>query len=259
MLPAARKGVVAGEAVGLRGEAEQDFQRFGRLHGADYADQRGEHAGEGAAAVATFGFAEQAGVAGAAGQIVAEYGYLSGKAHGGAGYQGDAFGTGGGVDGTAGGEVVAAVEHGAASGQQRPQLRFVEPPVGFDAHVGVVSAQPVGQRGGFQAAYVGFGVGGLALQVAPFHSVVVGNNQAADTGGGQIGQCGGAQSAAADNEYGGIEQALLAFDIDLVEQDVAAVAEQLAVVHGVRIRVWGSLKAGGGVSGCLASFCVGSL
>ena len=34
----------------------------------------------------------------------------------------------------------------------------------------------------------------------------------------------------------GIEQALLAFDADLVEQDVARVAQQLRVVHPLRIR-----------------------
>ena len=85
---------------------------------------------------------------------------------------------------------------------------------------------------GFQAADVAFAIADLALQIAPFHGVVIGNQQTADAGGGQIGQGGGTQTAAADYQRGGIKQALLAADVDFVEQDVAAVAQKFLVVHG---------------------------
>ena len=54
---------------------------------------------------------------------------------------------------------------------------------------------------------------------------------AADAGRGEIERCGGSQAPGADDERGRIDQPLLGLDADLVEQDVAAVAQELGVVH----------------------------
>ena len=77
---------------------------------------------------------------------------------------------------------------------------------------------------GFQAADVLLAVADLALQVGFIHAVVVGDNQRADACGGKIGQGSRAQAAAADYQRGGVEQFLLSFYADFVEQDVAAVS-----------------------------------
>ena len=89
---------------------------------------------------------------------------------------------------------------------------------------------------GFQAADVLLAVADLALQVGGFNGVVVGDNPRADACGGTVGQGGRAQAAAADRQRGGVEQFLLSFDADFVEQNVAAVAQELGVVQG-----WGKL------------------
>ena len=87
---------------------------------------------------------------------------------------------------------------------------------------------------GFQAADVLLAVADLALQVGGFNGVVVGDNQRADACGGKVGQGSRAQTAAADYQRGGVEQFLLSFNADFVEQDVAAVSQKLVVVHGWR-------------------------
>ena len=65
----------------------------------------------------------------------------------------------------------------------------------------------------------------LALQVAEVHGVVVAQGELADTARRQIQRRGRTQSAHADDEHAAIQQALLPFDADLLQQDVAAVAE----------------------------------
>ena len=77
---------------------------------------------------------------------------------------------------------------------------------------------------GFQAADVLLAVANLALQIGFVHAVVVGNDERADACGGKIGQGSRAQTAAADRQRGGVEQFLLPFYADFVEQDVAAVS-----------------------------------
>lgn len=77
---------------------------------------------------------------------------------------------------------------------------------------------------GFQAADVLLAVANLALQIGFIHAVVVGDDERADACGGKIGQGSRAQTAAADHQRGGVEQFLLSFDADFVEQDVAAVS-----------------------------------
>ena len=84
----------------------------------------------------------------------------------------------------------------------------------------------------FQAADVLLAVADLALQISFVYGVVVGDNQRADACGGKVRQGSRAQAAAADHQRGGVEQLLLPFNADFVEQNMAAVAQELSVVHG---------------------------
>jgi len=61
--------------------------------------------------------------------------------------------------------------------------------------------------------------------------VGVGDGQFADSAGGEVERRRAAQPARADNECMGSAQPLLPFDPNFVEQDVAAVAEELLVVQ----------------------------
>ena len=61
---------------------------------------------------------------------------------------------------------------------------------------------------------------------------MVDHRDAAHTGRAQVERHRRAQAAGADDEGMRVQQALLAFDADLVEHQVAGVAQQLLVVHG---------------------------
>lgn len=91
----------------------------------------------------------------------------------------------------------------------------------------------------FQAACQGFGFRladialvkcDLALQVVQLDRVGIGYGQRAAARGGEIGQGGGAQSAAADDQNMRGGKLLLPFDADFVQEDVAAVPQQECVV-----------------------------
>ena len=71
----------------------------------------------------------------------------------------------------------------------------------------------------------------LPLQVGEVDRVAVGEQDPADAGRGEIERRRRAEAAGADHQRVRAEQALLPLDADLVEQDVAAVAQQLVVVH----------------------------
>lgn len=91
----------------------------------------------------------------------------------------------------------------------------------------------------FQAVCQGFGFGladialvkcDLALQVVQFDRVGIGYGQRADAGSGKVGQGGGTQSAAADDQNMRGGKFLLPFDADFVQEDVAAVPQQECIV-----------------------------
>ena len=63
-------------------------------------------------------------------------------------------------------------------------------------------------------------------------AVMVDQGDAADAGAAQVQGHRRAQAACANDQHMGGEQLFLAFDADLVEQDVARIAKQLFVVHG---------------------------
>ena len=85
-----------------------------------------------------------------------------------------------------------------------------------------------------KAIYVAHHVGrmhDLALQVGKVDGVVIGNRERADACGCEVHRRGRAQAAGTDDQRTRIKQGLLAVDVDLGQQDVAAVAQQLLVVH----------------------------
>jgi hypothetical protein len=71
----------------------------------------------------------------------------------------------------------------------------------------------------------------LALQVGQVDRIAIGQHQRADAGGGEVVAGGRTEAAGADHQGARIDDVFLAFDADLRQQDVAAVAQQLFVVH----------------------------
>ena len=72
----------------------------------------------------------------------------------------------------------------------------------------------------------------LPLQVGQINVVAVCQGEVSNAGRSKI-ECGRrAKSASADDQCVRIKQALLAFDTDIIQEDVATVAQQLLVVHG---------------------------
>ena len=122
------------------------------------------------------------------------------------------------VDGLAGGEVVAAVEHDVGLCGLFGQFVFIEKAgQGADGAAAVDAFQSVCEGLGFVAADVGFAKGGLPLQVGVVDGVAVGDVQTAYACGGEIGQGGRAEAVAADNEDGGGQEFFLSFDADFVK------------------------------------------
>src|SRR6185437_7969704 len=74
----------------------------------------------------------------------------------------------------------------------------------------------------------------LALQVGGVDDVVVDDAEPADAGRGEVEARGAAEAAGADQEDARLEELQLAFDADLRDQEVAAVARALLGVE----RLW---------------------
>ena len=72
----------------------------------------------------------------------------------------------------------------------------------------------------------------LALEVGLVHHIVIHERERAEAASGEIEGGGGAEAAQADDGGAGAQQRFLAGDIDLRQHDLAAVAQQLFVVHG---------------------------
>ena len=87
---------------------------------------------------------------------------------------------------------------------------------------------------------VGRRVENLALQVGEIHAIVVAQRERADAGGGEELRDWRTEPADPDDQRVRLREARLRVRPELVEQDVAAVAEELGVVHqasGIRHRV----------------------
>ena len=78
-------------------------------------------------------------------------------------------------------------------------------------------------------------MGDLALQVGEVDLVVVDQGDPADAGRAEVERHRRAEAAGADHQRVGGSEALLAFDADVVEQDVARIAQQLVVGHGAAV------------------------
>lgn len=74
----------------------------------------------------------------------------------------------------------------------------------------------------------------LALQVGEVDLVRIGDRQLADAAGGEVERRRASQAARADDQRVRRAQPLLALDPNLIEKDVAAVAEELLVVQVVK-------------------------
>src|SRR5258708_5757484 len=141
---------------------------------------------------------------------------------------------GGPVAGVTRGEVVRAVEHDVGPRGERIQLgRFDARSDWHDFHIRVQGMQR--GCGGVDLASadrVG-SIEDLALQVGEVDLVGVCEAQPADAGSGEIQRSRAAEAARAYDHYLACAQLLLPLDPDLVEEDVAAVAEKLLVVQFV--------------------------
>jgi len=89
-------------------------------------------------------------------------------------------------------------------------------------------------------------VGDLPLKVRNFDAVVVGKQQMSHAGGRQVHGDGRTEPTEPYDQHPGCQQPLLAVDVDLRQQDLAAVAKELLVVHRTcAISVQGSSRAAG--------------
>ena len=101
-----------------------------------------------------------------------------------------------------------------------------------------MAATAVTRRLGFCMAHPGQVVRDLALQVGEVDMVGIDQREMADAGAAQVQRHRRAEAAGADDERTRTQQTLLAFDADLVEQDVARITQQLRVVHRPSIPWW---------------------
>ena len=136
------------------------------------------------------------------------------------------------VDGVAGFEVVAAIEHHIGLGCQGVQQRGIGALLqGHQRREWVDACGTRLRRQHFGVAHCIAAMHDLALQVGEVHHIVIDHGQRADTGRRQVQDRRRGQSACADDQDAGCADALLALDADLVEQDMARIARQLVIAH----------------------------
>jgi hypothetical protein len=104
--------------------------------------------------------------------------------------------------------------------------------MGMTRQSGLISARARRADSALLTPHGGLPVHDLALQIGQVHDVAVADGEMADPGGSQVEAGGRAQPAGADEQDMALEQLGLARKVDLGQQDVAAVADELAVVHG---------------------------
>src|SRR5664280_448609 len=216
-----------------RADAGDELESLGRLHAADDADQRREDAHRRARDVLEAGVVrKRAGVAGRRGAARVVDGDLAVEADRRPGDQGLAMADAGDIDGVPGREVVAAVDDDDCIGDQPAELVCADALVerrDVDARVEGGDRERRGHR--LWRAHAREIVRDLPLQVGEVDAVAVDERDAADAGAAKIERDRRAEPAGADDEHTGREQPALAVDADVVEQDVARVAQQGVVVH----------------------------
>ena len=146
-----------------------------------------------------------------------------------------AGGDAGGVDGEAGREVVAAVEHHAAVGHEDGEILLVEAVLDrLDARTGI-DREAGGAGGvGLGAPHPIGGVGDLTLQVRDLDGVEVGEGQAPDAGRGEVHRDRRTEPAEPDDQGVRLVEAALPGRADLRQREVARVAAVGGGVHGQR-------------------------
>ena len=136
------------------------------------------------------------------------------------------------VDRVARGEVVGTVEHYIGLGDEFVELRFVDARRQRHAlDLRVDLAQGRQRRVDLGLAHRAGAVNDLALQVAELDGVVIAQHQASDAARRQVHRGRRSQSAETDDQRVAGEQAFLALDPDVFQQNMAAVAKELLVVH----------------------------
>ena len=139
----------------------------------------------------------------------------------------------GAVDRLARGEVVAAIEHHIGTRHKAIEFGIADAlRHQLDIDIGIDAQQTFPGRLHLGPSDIGGGVEDLALQVGQVDIVVIDDREVPHAGGSQVGHRGRAKTARADDQHAAGEQALLAFDPDLVEQNMARIAQQLVVIHG---------------------------
>ncbi|KGQ02298.1 hypothetical protein BBAD15_g12492 [Beauveria bassiana D1-5] len=207
--------------------AGKQLERFGRLHAADDADHRGEHAHGGAIGLFdVVGLGEQAVITRRLGVAQVVDADLPVEEDGRARHQRLAMLHAGAVDGVAGSEVVGAVQHQVGLRHGVRQGLALQPlDAGMHAGLRIEGGQHIAAGLGLGPADARGGVEDLALQVAELDDVVIGQRDVADAGGGQVERGGRTQSTRPYDKHTRRQQSFLPFDTQLVEQDVAGVAQ----------------------------------
>jgi hypothetical protein len=129
-------------------------------------------------------------------------------------------------------EVVAAIEHDVGVVDQSRELSITDARCHtLDAHFGIDRSKPPGGGIHFRATDVGGRIKNLPLEVGEVDMVGVAQRQRADAGRGEEMRGGIAESADADHERACRGELFLRIGTELRQQDMAAVAKQLRVVH----------------------------
>ena len=232
LVPAARERVEEQQPAGERlADAGHQLDRLHRLDRADDAHQRREHAHRRAALLLGLGvLGEQAVVAGRLGAAQVEHRDLPVEADARARDQRLARRHARAVERVARGEVVGAVEHHVGVAHERGEalgpgalLERLDADLGIDRRA--ASRRP---RRPWACRSTRCAMHDLALQVGEVDAVAVADGDAAHAARGEVEQRRGAEAARADHERVGGEEALLRFLAELVQQQVAAVAQALA-------------------------------
>ena len=126
------------------------------------------------------------------------------------------------VDGLARGKVVAAVEHHIRLCHQDVQQGGIGPCLhDFDLHLRVDGSNGALDRCHLGLAHASHVVGDLALQIGQVHHVVIDHRDMAHASRTEVQGHRGTQAAGANDQSATGENALLAFDPDFFQQDVA--------------------------------------
>jgi hypothetical protein len=129
-------------------------------------------------------------------------------------------------------EVIAAVEDDAGLGDECAQIVAADPLLDrLDCDFRIDCGEPGCRSGDLRPADVRCCVKDLPLQVGEVDVIGIAQRQRADAGGGQELRGRRPQSADTDHQRAGGRELCLRIRTELGQQDVAAVAEELGVVH----------------------------